>query len=243
MQDLDQRIAAATAGIGQQFILLPIHGQPAAFRERVYCYELYHQLRKDWPWDSPFELNGEVDKAGHLHLRQWNADNCKPDFLIHTPGDMQGNFAVLEVKPCQASARAIRKDLSTLALFSTDDIGYKRAIYLIYGERPAQQLDAKSNEVKELKRVLKETRQAKEIGDKQVQDLASINATLEERLKEQTKTLAESAGAAQVSTLVAERDALAVENQELKVWVAELQAELQGRLVGRIGQSRPVAKP
>ena len=138
MHDLDQRLAAATAGISQKFILLPIHGQPATFRERVYCYELYHQLRKDWPQDSPFELNGEVDKAGHQHLRLWHGDKCKPDFLIHTPGDMAGNFAILEVKPCQASAKAIRKDLATLALFSGDSIRYRRALYLIYGTRAHQ---------------------------------------------------------------------------------------------------------
>lgn len=135
MDDLDQRIAHATAAICPQFILLPVQGQPAAFRERVYCYELYHQLRKDWPDGSPFELNGEVDKAGHRLLRQWQADRCKPDFLVHTPGNMDGNFAVIEVKPCHASAKAIRKDLATLALFSTEEIGYERAIYLLYGER------------------------------------------------------------------------------------------------------------
>ncbi|MBX9937219.1 MAG: hypothetical protein K2Y10_11575 [Burkholderiaceae bacterium] len=83
------------------------------------------------------------------------------------------------------------------------------------------------------KRVLKETRQAKEEGDKQVRELVSVNATLEERIKEQAKALADSTNAAQVKTIMAERDALAVENQELKVWVAELQAQLQGKLVVR----------
>ncbi len=132
MNDLDLRLRDATANIGPEYILLPIQGQPAAYRERVYCYELYHQLRRDWPANTPFKLNGEVDKAGHQLLRLSNADRCKPDFLIHTPGSMDGNFVVIEVKPCTASNKAIRKDLSTLALF-VNEVKYERAIYLIYG--------------------------------------------------------------------------------------------------------------
>lgn len=111
------------------------------------------------------------------------------------------------------------------------------------GKAPAQKLDAKSNELKELRRVLSETRQAKDAGDQQVIDLVSINATLEERLKEQAKALADATDAAQVRAIKDERDALAAENQELKVWVAELQAQLEGKLVGRIGRKRPEKAP
>jgi hypothetical protein len=72
-----------------------------------------------------------VDKAGHRLLRQLEADKYKPDLLVHIPGDMSGNFAAIEVKPCSASLSAIRKDLRSLALFS-NSVGYQRAIYLVY---------------------------------------------------------------------------------------------------------------
>lgn len=131
MEQLDDVFAAATAGVGRQFFMLPIAGQAAAYRERVYCYELYHQMRLIWP-EGPYTLNGEVDKSGHRQLREVQADRCKPDLLIHIPGDMGGNFAVVEVKPCTASTKGLRKDLQTLRLFS-QEVGYRRAVYLIYG--------------------------------------------------------------------------------------------------------------
>jgi hypothetical protein len=60
------------------------------YRERVYCYELYHQWRCQWANDSRFELSGEADKIGDPIIRR----NAKPDFLVHVPGEMQ-NLLVL----------------------------------------------------------------------------------------------------------------------------------------------------
>lgn len=135
MKEFDEVLSAATARVGPEFFLLPIAGQLAAYRERVYCYELYHQMRCLWP-GGPYTLNGEVDKSGHRKLREVNADRCKPDLLVHVPGNMEGNFAVIEVKSCNASTRGLRKDLETLKLFSRD-VGYQRSVYLIYGFKSA----------------------------------------------------------------------------------------------------------
>jgi hypothetical protein len=132
VNELDHVLSAATSEVGHIYFQLPVAGQTPAYRERVYCYELYHQLRSRWPPGCPFTLNGEVDKAGHRLLRQVEADKYKPDLLVHVPGDMGGNFAAIEVKPCTASPSAIRKDLTSLALFS-NSVGYQRAIYLVYG--------------------------------------------------------------------------------------------------------------
>ncbi|WP_431110172.1 hypothetical protein [Variovorax paradoxus] len=133
MEQFDRLFSVATAQIGPHFFELPIAGQNAAYRERVYCYELYHQMRSNWP-QGPYTLNGEVDKSGHRKLREMQADRYKPDLLVHVPGDMNGNFAVIEVKPCNAAARGLRKDLQTLKLFSRE-VAYPRAVYLIYGFR------------------------------------------------------------------------------------------------------------
>jgi len=134
MKSLDDVLAMATREVGAQFFLLPLDGQASVFRERVYCYELYHQMRRLWREDEGYALNGEVDKAGHKKLREFNADKCKPDFLVHTPGCMDGNFAVIEVKPANAPLKGLRKDAQTLRLFLRD-VGYQRAIYLLYGEK------------------------------------------------------------------------------------------------------------
>jgi len=56
-----------------------------------------------------------------------------PDLLIHTPGSMQGNHAIIEVKHADASRDSMRKDLRPLKRFRQSDIHYDRAIYLFFG--------------------------------------------------------------------------------------------------------------
>ena len=40
MEQLTQILQDATAAIGQEYFLLPIHGADPVYRERVYCYEI-----------------------------------------------------------------------------------------------------------------------------------------------------------------------------------------------------------
>jgi hypothetical protein len=131
MDELSEILRAATAAIEMTYFRLNIDGGDPVFRERVYCYELYHQMRMHWTDRCPFVLNGEVDKSGHQILKSWGADQAKPDLLVHTPGAMKGNYAIIEVKH-RLNPAGIRKDLNTLDLF-VRKVGYQRAIYLIYG--------------------------------------------------------------------------------------------------------------
>jgi hypothetical protein len=131
---------------------LNIDGGDPIFRERVYCYELYHQMRKNWPSNCPYYLNGELDKRAHPILQKLGADHAKQDLLVHTPGSMAGNYAVIEVKHSTATA-GVRKDLKTLHLFLRK-VGYQRAIYLIYGREAnaegVAKIGAVANEFSEL---------------------------------------------------------------------------------------------
>ncbi|ODU04000.1 MAG: hypothetical protein ABS89_04105 [Thiobacillus sp. SCN 63-1177] len=131
MNEFTDILQAATAGVEAMYFHLSIDGGDAVFRERVYCYELYHQMRENWPTESQYFLNGELDKSAHPILRELGADHAKPDLLVHTPGAMAGNYAIIEVKHSTAP-KGIRKDLETLDLF-VRKVGYQRAIYLIYG--------------------------------------------------------------------------------------------------------------
>lgn len=132
MEQLTQILQDATAAIGAEYFLLPIHGGDPVYRERVYCYELYHQMRLRWPEGCVYRLNGEVDKMGHPYFE--DAAAPKPDLLVHQPGH-GSNYAIVEVKSCHAAADGIRKDLNTLSRFG-NEFGYQRAIYLIYGAAP-----------------------------------------------------------------------------------------------------------
>lgn len=69
MEQLTRILAEATASVGPEYFLLPIDGADPIYRERVYCYELYHQMRRRWPDDRRYILNGEVDKSAHPYFR------------------------------------------------------------------------------------------------------------------------------------------------------------------------------
>ena len=147
MKELNYILSEATANVGEMYFHLPIDGRDAPiFRERVYCYELYHQMRLLWPQGSEYLLNGEVDKAAHPLLRELDADGIKPDLLVHKPGYMEGNYAIIEVKQVGALKRLdIEKDLKTLTKF-INRVKYQRGIYLIYGGLPSDQVKSKVNE-------------------------------------------------------------------------------------------------
>src|SRR4030043_2172029 len=69
-----------------------------ALRERVYCYELYYQLRKRLPQSFPYMLHGEIDKSGHDWIIKLFGGSCpNPDFVVHVPGKPK-NLVVIEVK-------------------------------------------------------------------------------------------------------------------------------------------------
>lgn len=135
MNEFDAIISEATAAIAEKYFMLPIYGGPPVYRERVYCYELYHQMRNRWPDEqaTSYTLNGEVDKCAHVELEKLGVNGQKPDLLVHGPGDMGKNFAIIEVKHVAATPEGLRKDLRSLTIFR-DQVGYQRAIYLIYGK-------------------------------------------------------------------------------------------------------------
>ena len=98
MNELTGILQVATASVEAMYFHLNIDGGDPVFRERVYCYELYHKMRSNWPSQSRYFLNGELDKSAHPILRELGADHAKPDLLVHTPGYMAGNYAIIDVK-------------------------------------------------------------------------------------------------------------------------------------------------
>jgi hypothetical protein len=66
----ERMVAAAASRITMPYFQLPVAElEDTVYRERVYCYELYHQLRVDWN-GFDFSLGGEVDKGGHPLFRR-----------------------------------------------------------------------------------------------------------------------------------------------------------------------------
>lgn len=131
--------------IGEGYMRLPVAGANPKYRERVYCYELYHQLRCQWPEDFLYTLCGEIDKRKHAYVRGDYLDNIKPDFLVHEPGYMHpdSNLLAIEVKPANAASEKIVADLQKLTALRKDlrnsrgeRANYQHAIFWLYGGVP-----------------------------------------------------------------------------------------------------------
>lgn len=135
-------LLCASSQIGHHYFQLPEAGadpEDAEYRERVYCYELYHHWRCNWLDGFPYTLSGEVDKAGHPLIR----GGSKPDFLVHVPGHMD-NLLVAEVKPANAAWARMADDLKKLTRFRRDlqdqwgnPGNYRAAYFWVYGVGPA----------------------------------------------------------------------------------------------------------
>ena len=120
----------------------PVAGQEEeAFRERVFCYELYHQLRCSFDAESfGYWLGGELDKTRHPIIR----GDLKPDLVVHEPGDMEHNLCVLEVKPITGADAGFKKDIATLTRFTTE-FSYHAGILLVFGNCEAAESLIKCN--------------------------------------------------------------------------------------------------
>lgn len=133
MNDFSTLLKLATEKITPEYFNIPLYKGEYISRERVYCYELYHQLRLIWPEESKFILHGELDKVAHPYLSSLNI-NQKPDFLVHEPGSMNNNCIVMEIKKHTTADIAILNDFKKIEKFITK-VGYSRGVFLMFGSK------------------------------------------------------------------------------------------------------------
>ncbi len=138
-------LVEASRLVGEAYMRLPVADADPQYRERVYCYELYHQLRCQWTSNFPYALCGEIDKRKHAYVRGKYLDEIKPDFLVHEPGHMDpdSNLLAVEVKPANTSSEGIVKDLRKLTALRSQlknsheqSANYQHAIFWVYGGFP-----------------------------------------------------------------------------------------------------------
>lgn len=117
--------------IESQYFNIPgYNGEYPVFRERVYCYELYHQLRCNIPNEFPFTIHGELDKAGNVSIYELLRGK-KPDFVVHKPGT-SNNLIVMEVKSIKSKLDDIIDDCYKLKNFE-NNANYTQQIMIIFG--------------------------------------------------------------------------------------------------------------
>lgn len=118
-------------------------GNKTLYRERVFCYELYHQIRKIQEEHAAdgrrvnFDVNGEPDKRGQELFK--DITGPIPDMIFHKIGS-EKNYLVLEVK-CSLSGTpendkgkptGIYKDFVNLSDF-INIVHYELGVFLVYG--------------------------------------------------------------------------------------------------------------
>ena len=103
-------------------------------RERVFCYELYHQMRsvQSARGLTDVQIHGEIDKSGHIAFDRNSRKN--PDFVFHVPGMMKGNAIVVEVKGKIEGnyQEGVYKDIVTLSKFTNNKHYYHSGVLIIY---------------------------------------------------------------------------------------------------------------
>lgn len=133
-------LLTATSQLQEKYFRLPVaYEQQFVFRERAYCYELYHLIRQQLPNDFPYILSGEVNKAGHPRIAPI-CGSIIPDFLVHNPGHMgaNDNLIIVEVKTVQGAdynqeGKDLLKDMGTINCMTQIENGYFKGIILVFG--------------------------------------------------------------------------------------------------------------
>lgn len=99
-------------------------------RERVFCYELYHQMRllQNIHGLSGFALSGEIDKRGHTGIETEDWKN--PDFVFHEYGTFDRNEIIIEVKG-KINVEGIKKDFKTLLKYASR-YQYNHSFFILY---------------------------------------------------------------------------------------------------------------
>jgi hypothetical protein len=106
------------------------------YNERVFCYELYHQLRLNGEAFKNLTISGEAVKSEFQFKNL--GKNKTPDILIHNFGTNKTNEVVIEVKTTtnkQSVLQGLKKDFITLDLFTdntTVKIDYKLGILILF---------------------------------------------------------------------------------------------------------------
>lgn len=124
-------VRAAVEAVPSQYYRVPtIYYPDGIVRERVFCYELYHQIRRLPNIEEQVVLHGELDKRGHRDFQ--DGHRRIPDLLFHRPGAHDDNTLVVEVKGClPREVGDLEKDFNTLDSFITQ-YQYKAGAFVLY---------------------------------------------------------------------------------------------------------------
>ena len=139
-------INMAASQVTQNYLNLTTTYEPSGIvRERVFCYELYHQIRLILGKNHKLTLNGEIDKRGHQDFKV--EDRKNPDFVFHIPGQHEGHTIILEVQG-NIDTEGITKDFRTIRTFISS-YQYQAGIFLLYNHKLTELLEVLGDKLEE----------------------------------------------------------------------------------------------
>lgn len=112
--------------VGEEYYkVVTTYSDEGISRERVFAYELYHQIRMINN-NSGLVLHAEIDKRGHHDFKKKEQKN--PDFIFHVPGEYNLKSVVVELKVDLNAG--MKKDFETLDMFIRN-FHYEYGIFII----------------------------------------------------------------------------------------------------------------
>lgn len=145
----DRIILEALENVDESYYKIPTtYNSEGIVRERVFCYEFYHQLRCLAEENRNIKINGEIDKRGHELFNE--ADWKNPDFVFHVPGTMKENLIIVEVKGnIDRGENDCIKDFKTIKIF-LEKYQYQIGIFILYNHGLMEFSEKFKNELKEI---------------------------------------------------------------------------------------------
>ena len=129
-------IESSINAVGEKYFNFQVAGSDEPVkRERVYCSELYHQMRMKWE-HFEYDLNIEPDKKNHPIIEKY-CGPVDPDLVAHRGGNMgpEDNLSVIEVKTSSGDLTAgIEKDLKTINCMTSIPNGYYGGVVIVFGK-------------------------------------------------------------------------------------------------------------
>ncbi len=114
--------------------------------ERIFAYELYHQLRNSYEYEQPYAINGEISKG--ISFCSGNETTVFPDLVIHQHGTTEGNAVAIEIKTDKdVSPSDLIHDLKKLKKYTDEgNLNYQLGILLIANLDFCSKLNSMRNE-------------------------------------------------------------------------------------------------
>lgn len=147
MHEFYKFIDCAMSNVANDYWMVQTAEGDEKVRERVFCYELYHQMRllqesekREFPKMSKLTIAGELLKKGLVGFKKedGNTEEQKcPDFIFHIPQKYINDAIVMEVKgrtDLPSYKSGIYDDFKTLnAFIKSEKLHYQSGIFLLYG--------------------------------------------------------------------------------------------------------------